>query len=474
MQDNNNEIKFGTDGWRGIISDNFTFKNVKRVAQAIAEYYNSQAKAPVKMAVGYDTRFLSEKYAQAVAEVLAQNGIEVILSDKAIPTPMLSFAVRHRKLTSGVMITASHNPGEYNGIKIKTASGGAAGLEVTEEVERLLAKPEAQSRPALQEATVTTLDLSRDYVKFLRSYIDLKKIKSAKFRVLVDAMHGSGNGFIAEVLKGAKIRLEFARRERNPWFGGLRPEPVVENLKETMAKMRKEKFDLCLVLDGDADRIAAIVPGGIFVSPQKILGLLTLHLFEDRKMTGGVVKTIVGTNLLDNLTSNLGLKLYETPVGFKYISSLMDTQDILVGGEEAGGIGFKNYIPERDGTLAGLLLLEMMVYRKANMARILADMEKKFGRYYYLREDLEMQNPGIDITGFKTIKNILDKEVVEVKDYDGVKLICADRSWLMFRGSGTEPIIRIYAESKSLAKSKKLLQLGKAMVLDLEKEQGKA
>jgi phosphomannomutase len=462
-------IKFGTDGWRGIISDNFTFKNVKRVAQAIAEYYNTQTSAPVKMAVGYDTRFLSEEYARLTSQVLAQNGIEVLLSDRAIPTPMLSFAVRHKKLTCGVMITASHNPGAYNGIKIKTASGGAAGLEVTVEVERLLAKSANQT--AMQpKARVATVDLSRDYVKFLRSYIDLKKIKNAKFRVLVDVMHGSGGDFIAEVLKGTKIKLEFIRRERNPWFGGLRPEPVIENLKDTIAKMRKEKFDLCLVLDGDADRIAAIVPGGIFVSPQKILGLLVLHLFEDRKMRGGVVKTIVGTNLLDNLTRALSLKLYETPVGFKYISSLMDTEDILVGGEEAGGIGFKNYIPERDGTLAGLLLLEMMVYRRKNMGKILEEMEKKFGRYYYLREDLEIENPTIDIASFKTIKNILDKEVVEVKDYDGIKLICSDGSWLMFRGSGTEPIMRVYAESKSLTKSKKLLELGKTMVLDLEKQ----
>ena len=471
MQGNDNEIKFGTDGWRGIISDNFTFKNVKRVAQAIAEYYNNQAELPVKIAVGFDTRFLSEEYARLTSQVLAQNGIDVLLSDRAIPTPMLSFAVRHKKLTAGVMITASHNPGAYNGIKIKTASGGAAGLEVTEEVERLLAKsaPESVTR---QKGTVTTLDLSRDYVKFLRSYIDLKKIKNAKFRILVDVMHGSGNGFIAEVLKGTKIKLEFMRRERNPWFGGLRPEPVVENLKDTMEKMRKEEFDLCLVLDGDADRIAAIVPGGIFVSPQKILGLLVLHLFEDRKMSGGVVKTIVGTNLLDNLTHSLGLKLFETPVGFKYISSLMDTQDILVGGEEAGGIGFKNYIPERDGILAGVLLLEMMVYRRKNMGKILVGMEKEFGKYYYLREDLKTQNPGIDITAFKTIKQILGKEVAEVKDYDGIKLICSDRSWLMFRGSGTEPIMRVYAESKSLTKTKKLLALGKTMVLDLEKQQG--
>jgi len=463
----NQEIKFGTDGWRGVISDNFTVKNVKKVAQAIADYYNQQAKAKneaVKMAVGYDTRFMSEKYAQIASEILAKNGIDVILSDRAIPTPCLSFAVRKRKLTSGMMITASHNPGEYNGIKIKTATGGAAGIEVTQEVEKLLAsQPDNQDTASLGK--VEKLDLSRDYVKFLRGYIDFKKIKNAKFRILVDVMHGSGNGYIAEVLKGTKIKIEFARRERNPWFGGLRPEPVAENLKDTMRRMKEEKFDLCLVLDGDADRIAAVVPGGEFVSPQKILGLLALHLHEDRKMNGGVVKTIVGTNLMDNLSKKLGLKLYETPVGFKYISALMDTEDILVGGEEAGGMGFKNYIPERDGTLAGLLLLEMMVYRKKNMLKILNQMEKELGKYYYLRDDLKIANPGMDVTPFKEIKNILGRDVVGVKDYDGVKLILRNGDWLMFRGSGTEPIMRVYAESKSLSQAKGLLDYGRSLIL---------
>lgn len=463
----NQEIKFGTDGWRGIISDNFTFENVRKVARAVGNYYKQQPGPEgkiVKMAVGYDTRFMSEEYAKVASEVLSGIGIDVVLSDRAIPTPALNFAVRRRKLTAGIMITASHNPGSYNGIKIKTSTGGAAGTEVTQEVERLsLERDDKPKQVAIGK--IETLDLSKDYVRSLRSYIDLKKIRNAKFRILVDVMHGSGNGFIAEVLKGTQIKLEFMRRERNPWFGGLRPEPVVENLKATMLKMKNEKFDLCLVLDGDADRIAAVVPGGEFVSPQKILGLLALHLYQDRKMSGGIVKTIVGTNLMDNLSEKLGLKLYETPVGFKYISALMDKENILVGGEEAGGMGFKNYIPERDGTLAGLLLLEMMVYRKKNILKILKAMEKEFGKYYYLREDLKIANPGMDVAQFKTIKKILGRDVIKVKDYDGVKLICRGGDWLMFRGSGTEPIMRVYAESRRLSQTKKLLAIGKSMVL---------
>ncbi|MFA5089703.1 MAG: phosphoglucomutase/phosphomannomutase family protein [Candidatus Omnitrophota bacterium] len=465
MQDNN-EIRFGTDGWRGIISDNLTFKNVRRVAKAIADYYNqrTEGRKPLKLAVGYDTRFLSERYAVIVSEVLIANGIDVVLSDKAIPTPMLSFTVRKRKLTAGIMITASHNPAEYNGIKIKTASGGAAGVEVTKEVERLILHPGAIGAMKRQ-GKITKTDLSREYVSFLRSYIDYKKIKPARFKVLVDTMHGSGNGFIAEVLKGSNIKLEFLRREINPSFEGLRPEPVMENLIATAEKMKKEKFDLCMVLDGDADRIACFAGRGIFIYSQKVLGLLALHLFQDRHMHGGIVKTIVGTNLIDNIARKLKLKLYETPVGFKYISSLMEEKDILVGGEEAGGMGFKGYIPERDGSLAGLLLLEMMVYRRKPMIEILKDMEDEFGRYYYLREDLKIPNLNINIHKFNKIKSILGKKVIATKDYDGIKLICSDESWLILRGSGTEPIMRIYAESRSLKRTRDILKFGRKLIL---------
>lgn len=461
-------IKFGTDGWRGIISDDFTFDNVRRVAQAIADYYNRQTGKPAnrqpKIAVGFDTRFLSDRYAQIVSEILVNNGIDVLLSDRAIPTPALSFATRNKNLTAGIMITASHNPSEYNGIKIKTSSGGAAPLEVTKEIEKRI---DRVSRIRYHvSGKIKKEDLTKDYIKFLRSYIDLDRLKKARFKVLVDVMYGSGNSFIAEVLKGTNIKLEFIRNDINPSFGGFRPEPVLENLKPTMEKMIKEKFDLGLVLDGDADRIACFGGGGTFIHPQKILGLLILHLFQDKLMKGGVVKTIAGTALIDNIADKLNLKLYETPVGFKYISDLMESKDILVGGEEAGGMGFKNYIPERDGTLAGLLLLEMIAYRNKTMLAILNEMEKKFGRYYYLRLDLKLKRPltAKEILKFKKIDSVLGKEVVRVKDFDGVKLMCDDSSWFMLRASGTEPLVRIYAESKSLNKSKKLIRFGEKLV----------
>jgi phosphomannomutase len=468
-------IKFGTDGWRGVISDNFTFDNVRRVAAAVADYFNEKTgkcggEKAIKIAVGYDTRFLSDVYARIVSEVLASKGIDVILSDRAIPTPALSFAVKHKRLTAGVMITASHNPASYNGIKIKTGSGGAAPPEVTQEVEKLLPRYPLPVTRYLN--SIVKKDLTGEYIKFLRSYINLSLLKKTSFRLLIDAMYGSGNGFIAGVLDGTKIKLNFIRNQINPSFGGLRPEPVLENLSPTAEELKSRRYDLGLVLDGDADRIAAFAGRGEFIHPQKILGLLILHLVRNRGMRGGVVKTIVGTTLIDKIAGRLGLKLYETPVGFKYISELMEKENILVGGEEAGGIGFKGYIPERDGSLAGLLLLEMMAYHKKPMLKILNEMEREFGRYYYLREDVHLtgfKSKGATVLSskinrFKSKRELLGREILQVKDFDGVKLICEDESWLMLRRSGTEPLVRIYAEAKNLARAKKLLAFGKSFI----------
>ena len=453
-----NEIKFGTDGWRGIIADNYTFKNLKILSQAVADYLGPNK----TVAVGFDTRFMSERFAGITAQVLAANNIRVILSDRPVPTPTLSFAVKSKKLDLGVMITASHNPAEYNGFKIKVPSGGAAGPEVTEKVETLLGQTPVKEG-ASAEGKIEKEDFTRAYVKFIRNYIDFKKIKNKKFKVLVDVMYGSGNSFIAEVLKGSSIKLEFMRNGINPSFGGGRPEPVEENLKVLKLRVKKEKFDLGIALDGDADRIAAVAAGGEFIHPQKILGLLALHLNQDRGFSGGIIKTICGTTMIDNIAKFLKVKLYETPVGFKYISNLMEKEDIVAGGEEAGGMGVKGYIPERDGTMAGLLLLEMMVYRNKNILKILDEVEKQFGRYYYLRDDLHLkarQEPKKE----NLPDELLGQKVIEVRDFDGVKLICADLSWLMFRGSGTEPIMRIYAESKSLKKAGQLIALGRSLI----------
>jgi len=458
MSNNVAQIKFGTDGWRAIIADTYTLENVKILTQAVADYLGSGKKA----AVGFDTRFMSDKFALACAIVLKSNDIEVILSDRPTPTPALSFAIKSRKLDLGIMITASHNPAEYNGFKIKNSSGGGASSELTKGVEGLLGKAPVKDNAA--SGSIQTVDIIKDYIKFIRNYIDLKRIKNKKFKVLVDSMYGSGDSFIAGVLKGTSIKLEFMRNTINPSFGGGRPEPVEDNLEELKARVKKEKFDLGIALDGDADRIAVVAPTGVFIHPQKILGLLALHLNQDRHFSGGLVKTICGSTMMDNIAEFLGIKLYETPVGFKYISNLMETQDIVAGGEEAGGMGVKGYIPERDGTMAGLLLIEMMAYRNKNMLKILNETEKKFGKYYYVRQDFHLDKR-VEPKKENLPKELLGKKVVDIKDYDGIKLICEDSSWLMFRGSGTEPIMRTYAEARSLTQAKKLLVLAKEIIL---------
>jgi alpha-D-glucose phosphate-specific phosphoglucomutase len=465
-----NEIKFGTDGWRGVIGEVFTFKNVAIVSQAIAEWIN-QHNQPINgiksVCIGYDNRFLSQEFAEIVSSVFAANNIKVYLSDTSIPTPALSFGVTLKKSVAGIMITASHNPGKFNGIKIKTAQGGAAGKDITDVVETYLQKTEVKSLELVQakkDSLVLMHDFKIEYVKFIRQYVDFKKIKAAKFKVIQDVMHGSGRDLMAQILKGTNIRLEIIRRDVNPSFEGGKPEPVTEYLQQLINRMKKEKWDLGLVLDGDADRVAAVEPGGKFISPQKILGLLILHLVRNRGVEGGVIKTLCGTTMIDNIAKKLNLKLYETPVGFKYISDLMVTQKIVAGGEEAGGMGLPNYIPERDGSLSGLLLLEMMVYQKKNIKQLLADMEKEFGAYNYERLDLTIERRACDLNKIKAIDQLLGKKVVDVKDFDGVKLTCEDESWLMFRPSGTEPLVRIYSEAKSLKKAKDLIAFGRKIL----------
>ncbi|MBU1905473.1 MAG: hypothetical protein KJ923_00540 [Candidatus Omnitrophica bacterium] len=280
-------IKFGTDGWRGIIDKDYTAENVRIVSQAVADYLGSGK----KVAIGFDTRFKSEEFAEISAEVLSNNGISSLLSDRAIPTPILSFTVKSRKLDLGIVITASHNPGEYNGFKIKTSSGAAADPGVTDKIEGLLGNTPVKKKGELA-AEIKREDLSKDYIRFVRDYIDLEKIKSKKFKILVDAMYGSGDSFMAGMLDGTDIKCEFIHNTIDTSFGGRRPEPVEENLEELKAMVKEGKFDLGIALDGDADRIAAVAPGGIFIHPQKILGLLALHLAEDRKWSGGSAEEV--------------------------------------------------------------------------------------------------------------------------------------------------------------------------------------
>ena len=469
MSDIRSQIKFGTDGWRAVISDTFTFENVRIVAQAVADWVHKDNAHFIDktVSVGFDNRFLSAEYAQEFAEVFAANGIKTYLSDTSLPTPTLSFGVVGFKNVCGIMITASHNPAKFNGIKIKTAQGGAASKDITNTVEGYLGQTPVKRlnyAEGINQGLIVVHDFKKAYVKFLRGYINLKKMKTAKFKVLTDVMHGSGRDLMRQILKGTDIKLTLMREDVNPGFDGSKPEPIPECLGLAMSRMKNEKFDFGHVLDGDADRIAAIMPGGEFVSPQKILGLLVLHLARNRKVEGGIVKTLCGTTMYDHIAKKLNIKLYETPVGFKYITDLMLSQKIVAGGEEAGGMGLPNFMPERDGTLAGLLLLEMMVYNKRNLRQLVEDMEKEFGRYYYSRLDYKMDAKKVDLNKLKTITSVLGKKVVEIKDYDGLKLICENEDWLMFRPSGTEPLVRVYSEAKTLKRSKDILEFGRQQI----------
>ncbi len=466
-------IKFGTDGWRAIISQDFTFENVRIASQAVADHFKSKDAVFV---VGYDWRFLSEKYAELAAEVLAGNGIKVLLSDKAVPTPLVSLAIKNKKLSGGLMLTASHNPPYYNGLKIKAPYAGTADEGITKSVEALLAKNPVQSmefKKGVESGMIVLSDLKKDYMKFAKSYIDLKHLKNAKINVLVDCMHGVGDGYIPEILKGTKIKVTQMRTGRDTLFGGVNPEPIPKNLDASFRAMKdkKAKYDICIVNDGDADRIGAVIPGGKFMGAGQIMALLLLHFIEDRHWKGGVVKTVSNTTLIDLIAKKYNLKLYETPVGFKYICRLMLDEDILIGGEESGGIGVKNYMPERDGMLLGALLVEMMAHRKKGILEILKDVEKEYGSFRYQRIDMdysdEKKKKLMELLKTNPPKQICAKNVKETKSFDGYKFIMDDNSWLILRLSGTEPILRIYAEASSEKTSKSYLDFGKNLALNI-------
>lgn len=465
-------IKFGTDGWRGLIGNDFTFENVRVVAQAISDYLKKERLSSKAIAVGYDTRFLSDKFAEAVSEVLVGNGMKVILADRPIPTPVLSFAIKKGHLSGGIMVTASHNPAQFNGIKFKASFAGPADPIITDKIENFLFKSKIKTKPikqAKKEKSIKLKNLSFDYIKSLRSYIDIKLLKRTKLKVLIDSMYGTGIGYIAKILEDTPIKIKEIRNHPDPLFGGIKPEPIEHNLKELSVLVKEGNFDIGLANDGDADRIGAMRGDGKFINPHQILSLLLLHMVEDKKWRGGVVKTLSVTSLIDNIAQRFNLKLYETPIGFKHICRLMLKENILIGGEESGGFGFRNYTLERDGILAALLLLEMVAYRRQSIIEIIADMERRFGRFRYRREDIECRDFIKTKEKFcKIVKSqpsrLLNKNVVEVKTYDGLKFILSDRSWLLFRLSGTEPILRIYAEASSQNQADALAKLGKKMM----------
>ncbi len=491
------KVNFGTDGWRGVIADDFTFKNVRLVSQAVCDYVLKEAKkrashpspprgedkgegAEPTLIVGYDTRFLSDMFAKEAACVAAGNGINVLLTDKFAPTPAISYAVVDKQTDGAFMFTASHNPYRYNGLKFKAPYGGSASSQITGEIEhRLEENLVSQKKPALidYDGAVNTgeiklFDPKAPYLARLSELIDTDVIKKSGMGVVIDPMFGAGQGYLGDFLREAGCQVVEIRDRRDPYFGGDNPEPLGQHLSELTAKVTGV-WPLGIALDGDADRIGAVDKNGGFISSHQIFSLLLRYLHKEKGLTGEIVKTVSTTGMIDLLAAEYGLTLHETPIGFKYICDRMLTGDVLIGGEESGGIGVKGHIPERDGMLMGALLVEMMNYYGKTLGELWTELEDKYGRFFYDRVDLEIDHGARSqiLAFFRKFKpeDIKGVHLARLNDRDGFKYCLIDNSWLMIRPSGTEAVVRIYAEAESSQRVNELVEFGRNLVKEASK-----
>jgi len=468
-------IKFGTDGWRAVIAEDFTFANVDRVTQATADFWNSELQTPNpelarcqrKVIVGYDRRFLSNEFARRAAEVFAGNGFTVVLTPEPTPTPAVSFAVKQQRAIGGVMITASHNPPVFNGYKLKSHFGGPSEPATCLAVEALLDKNPvrvAKFDDAVKARQIVVKDIRAEHYAAIKRLVDFKLIAKSKLRFAHEALFGVGAGCFDELLAGTTCRVTTLNGAHDPFFGGINPEPIAKNYAKSAAYLRKHPHDLCLVTDGDADRVGGMDGRGNPLSTHQIICLLLHHLRVNRQGRGRVVKALTTTSMVDKMCAEFGLELVETGVGFKYICAEMLKGGVLLGAEESGGIGFPGHIPERDGILAGMMLLELLATERQPLTKLLAGLEKKYGPHRYARIDahfpLEKRAALMTFCKNNPPAKLLRSPLADVKSYDGVKFIAQNGSWLMLRGSGTEPILRIYAEAKSDADAQTLLRLG--------------
>ncbi len=465
-------IKFGTDGWRAVIAEDFTFANVERVAQATADFWNANPVAGTekKAVVGYDRRFLSDEFAQRTAEVLAGNGLAVTLTTEPTPTPAVSWLVKQQRAIGGVMITASHNPPAFNGFKLKAWFGGSADSAICQGVEALLGKNPVRAvslAEAKKSSAITLQNIRPAFYKTLKSLVDFKLIAKSKLRFAHEALFGVGAGCFDELLAGTTCRVTTLNGAHDPFFGGINPEPIAKNYVKSAAYLAKHPHDLCLVTDGDADRVGGMDGRGRALSTHQLICLLLHHFVVNKGARGRVVKALTTTSMVDKFCAAHGLELVETGVGFKYIAAEMLKGGVLLGFEESGGIGFPCHIPERDGILAGLMLLELLATERKPLTKLLANLEKQFGPHRYARIDthfpLEKRVALMDFCKNNPPAKLNQSPLANVKSFDGVKYISQDGAWLMLRGSGTEPILRIYAEAKSDADAQKLLKLGVAL-----------
>jgi alpha-D-glucose phosphate-specific phosphoglucomutase len=469
-------IKFGTDGWRGIIAEDFTFDNVRICARAVAEYLKKSRLDKRGLVIGYDTRFASEDFAAAAAEVIAGNDIEVRLCLKPAPTPVVSFTVPVTKSAGAIVITASHNPGSWNGFKYKSQDGASAPEGVTSQIERNVAsltrRRESVTKLALDKALkkglVDYVDPSPAYFEHLGHSVDIEELRRQKSNVLVDPMYGAGIGYFKAILQGSNMKITEINAERSPSFPQIHPEPIAKNLTKLSKLVVEQKADVGLATDGDADRIGIIDEKGQFLTQHQVFALLCLYLLEVRGERGAMIKTLTSTTMISRLGKLFDVPVYETPVGFKYVAPLMMEKNAIIGGEESGGYGFRGHVPERDAILAGLYFLDFMVKTGKTPSQLLEYLHSKVGPHYYERRDAHVSAAKRRTISHRLSSSppnkIAGSKVAKVDTIDGFRFFLGDESWLLIRFSGTEPLVRIYAEAASLERARELLDEGEKLI----------
>jgi phosphomannomutase len=468
-------VTFGTDGWRAVIAEDFTYDNVRTAAAAIANYVLDLEEPTRGVCIAYDTRFGSERFAQVAAEVVASSGIPVFLADAIVPTPALSLAVHERRAAGGIMITSSHNPFQWNGVKYKASYGGSGKPSIMAAIEARLSKPLPASR---RPAAISRVDFRTDYVKTIASFVDLKRIAAGGSKFAIDPMYGAGAGILAEIFSGAGIPFVEIRAKRDPLFGGIHPEPIEPHIRALGQAVVRHGCQAGLATDGDADRIGAVDEQGRLVDAHKIFSILLRWLIETKHWPGEVVRAFNTTRMLDRICARHGRKLHEVGIGFKYICDLMLEREILIGGEESGGIGIQRHLPERDGLLNSLLLASAMAEEGKTLGQLVAGLQHEYGEHHYGRIDMhipeDLKKSAI-ARARAGVGSFAGMPVERVDQLDGIKFFLrnpeaaskpnAAESWLLLRASGTEPLLRVYAESCSPASVEKLLQAGRQFAL---------
>ncbi len=470
-------VKFGTDGWRGIIADDFTYANVRVAARAIAHYVLTHEDAKRGVCIGWDTRFASRSFARVVAEVMANAGIPVALASEITPTPALSYAVRERKAAGGVMITSSHNPAEWNGVKYKASYGGSGTPVIMTSIESYLNEP---LRDADKKAKIEELSFNPPYVTALARFVDLEGIKESGYKFLIDSMYGCGRGIIGSIFTRLEIPFVEIRSELNPSFPGINPEPILPHIKAAQVAVVAEKCDAGLITDGDADRIGAVDEHGNVVDAHKILAILAKWLIERKQWPGDLTRAFNTTKMVDRIAAKYGRTLHEHGIGFKYVVDFMLAGEILIGGEESGGVGVSKHLPERDGLLNSLLLANVMADEKKTLGELVAALQEEFGEHQYGRIDMhideELKQGAISRARVLAAGDTMaGMKVLRVETMDGIKFFLenpactgkqnAAETWLLLRASGTEPLLRVYCESCSQDSVKAVLDAARAFVM---------